>query len=195
MDREEEAIMDLKAAIRLDSTNYQAWYNLALIDESIVMPFEIIEDEEFIPMLNLAGANAFERGDFSLAVEYHSKAIEANGKDDRAYLNRGKALLRLNQYAQARSDFIKVMQLNSEKQEAIYLIGNSFYYEKNYSDAVGFYEQYLSIDKTYENVWFNAAMAYFNLSEKAKACGYLEKAHQLGMAQAGEMLEKHCNSQ
>ncbi|MEQ9008737.1 MAG: hypothetical protein RLP12_12680, partial [Ekhidna sp.] len=107
----------------------------------------------------------------------------------------GKALLRTGAHGQARQDFIKALQLEPARVEAFYLIGNALFYEKRYQDAVGFYEQYLSVDSSYENVWFNAAMAYLSLDEKEKGCNYLNKADQLGMEQAAEMLEKQCGSQ
>ncbi|MEQ8904818.1 tetratricopeptide repeat protein [Ekhidna sp.] len=195
MGREDAAIADLKSAIQLDSGNYHAWYNLAILDESTQLPTSLISDEEFTPMLNLVGANAYESGDFSKAVMYHTKAIEANPEDDLAFLSRGKALLRTGAHGQARQDFIKALQLEPARVEAFYLIGNALFYEKRYQDAVGFYEQYLSVDSSYENVWFNAAMAYLSLDEKEKGCNYLNKADQLGMEQAAEMLEKQCGSQ
>ncbi|MEO9871052.1 tetratricopeptide repeat protein [Ekhidna sp.] len=195
MGRDSDAIADLKIAIKIDSLNYHAWYNLAVLDETTQLPSFLLEDENFTPMLNLVGANAYESGDFSLAVTYHTKAIEANSFDDLAYVSRGKAFLRIGEYIQSRRDFIKAMQLNPTRSEAFYLIGNSLFHEKKYKDAIGFYEQYLSVDRSYENVWFNAAMAYLNLKEENKACLYLKNAKKLGMEQARAMLEKHCSSQ
>lgn len=195
MGRERDAINDLKEAIRLDSTNYHAWYNLAILDEDAKLPLSLLTNDEFTPMLNLVGANAYESGDFDLSAMYHTKALEANPTDDLAYISRGKALLRTGAYGQARQDFIKALQLNSTRSEAFYLIGNSLFHEKKYTDAVGFYEQYLSVDKGYENVWFNAAMAYMNLKEAEKSCQYLQRASELGMKQADEMIATHCGSQ
>ncbi|MEQ9465861.1 MAG: tetratricopeptide repeat protein [Ekhidna sp.] len=195
MGEEQAAIEDLKSAIRLDSGSYLAWYNLAILDESTQLPQQLMDDEEFAPMLNLVGANAYESGNFSLAAKYHSRAIEADPEDDLAYISRGKALLRMGDYGQARRDFIKAMQIESARTEAFYLIGNSLFYESKYQDAVGFYEQYLSIDRGYEHVWFNAAMAYLSLDEKEKGCSYLKNASKLGMKQADQMLDKHCGSQ
>ncbi|WP_436517427.1 tetratricopeptide repeat protein [Ekhidna sp. To15] len=195
MGRENDAIRDLREAIRLDSTNYHAWYNLAILDENAKLPISLLTNEEFTPMLNLVGANAYESGDFDLSAMYHTKAIEANPNDDLAYISRGKALLRTGAYGQARQDFITALQLNSSRSEAFYLIGNTLFHEKKYNDAIGFYEQYLSVDKGYENVWFNAAMAYLNLSKSEKSCQYLLQASRLGMKQADDMIAKHCDSQ
>ncbi|MEO9482037.1 MAG: tetratricopeptide repeat protein [Ekhidna sp.] len=195
MGRESDAINDLKEAIRLDSANYHAWYNLAILDENAKLPMSLLANEDFTPMLNLVGANAYERGDYDLSAMYHTKAIEANVNDDLARISRGKALLRIGAYGQARQDFIKALQLNSSRTEAFHLIGNTLFHEKKYKEAIGFYEQYLSLDTSYENVWFNAAMAYLNLDESDKSCQYLQKASALGMKQAADMIIEHCGSQ
>ncbi|MEQ8629460.1 tetratricopeptide repeat protein [Ekhidna sp.] len=195
MGRKREAISDLKNAIELNLESYRAWYNLAILDESTQFPEALMANDEFTPMLNLVGANAYESGNYSLSAQYHTRAIKADPNDDLAYISRGKALLRTGAYGQARQDFIKAMQLEPSRTEAFYLIGNSFFHEQKFQEAVGFYERYLSIDRGYKNVWFNAAMAYLSLDEDEKGCVYLRQAEQLGMDQAIKMLEKHCGSQ
>jgi len=195
MGRDQEAIEDLMTAIQLDSGSYTAWYNLVLLDPNTLIPGKLLKNEEFSPMLNLVGANAYERGEYALSETYHTNALTLNPDDDFAYFNRGKALLQLKQFGRARKDFIKTMQLAPSRKEAIYLIGNSFFYEEKFSEAVGFYEQYLSVDPYYGKVWFNTAMAYFNLNQKAKACQCLKRAHSMDMEKAAEMLDKHCESQ
>ncbi len=194
MGRRRDAIADLKEAIKLEPANYHAWYNLAILDETTQLPPALLNNEEFTPMLNLVGANAYESGDYRQAIVYHTKALRVNPKDDLAYLSRGKARIRLGLHEQARQDLVKAMKLNSGRTEAFYLIGNSFFHEKRFKDAISFYEQYLSIDSGYENVWFNAAMSYLSLKEYNKSCQYLEKAKNLGMRQANEMIIKYCES-
>lgn len=195
MGRKREAISDLKNAIELNLESYRAWYNLAILDESTQFPEALMANDEFTPMLNMVGANAYESGNYSLSAQYHTRAIKADPNDDLAYISRGKALLRTGAYGQARQDFIKAMQLEPSRTEAFYLIGNSFFHEQKFQEAVGFYERYLSIDRGYKNVWFNAAMAYLSLDEDEKGCEYLRQAEQLGMDQSIKMLKKHCGSQ
>ncbi|MEM0941523.1 MAG: tetratricopeptide repeat protein [Bacteroidota bacterium] len=195
MSNVEMAISDLKKAISLEPKNYLAWYNLALIDESTRLPEELINDESFSPLFNLMGANAYESKEFILAVQYYTKAIENTPDDDLALIGRGKVLLRTNKFEQARNDFVRALQLNPKRTEAFYLIGNSFFYEKSYDKALGFYEQYLSIDPLYSYVWYNAAMSYLSINELNKACNCLKKAADLSMLQASSMLKLHCKSQ
>ncbi len=192
---EKNAMQDLKSAIKLEPDNYLAWYNLAILDPSTKLPSNLVNDEEFVPMLQLIGANAYEEGDYQVSASYYTKALKANPRDDQAYIGRGKALIRTGAYSQARQDFIKAMQLNPARKESFYLIGNTFFHEKKFSEAIGFYERYLSIDEGYSNVWFNAAMSYLSLKQSNKACNCLKKATNLGMQQAESALEKHCGNQ
>ncbi len=189
------AISDLKQAIRLDPTNYLAWYNLALIDESTLLPEELLQDETFAPMMDLLGANAFESEEYDRSIQYYTKALEIDDADDLALIGRGKALLKTRSYGAARTDFLKALRLNPQRQESFFLIGNSFFYEQAFDEAIGFYEQYLSVDPAYENVWYNAAMSYLSIDDKEKGCAYLKKADDLGMDLAKEMLSEQCGNQ
>lgn len=195
MEKPNLAIADLRSALQLEPENYLAWYNLALLDEEIRLPNYLLDDQEFSPMLNLLGANAFEKGEFALSTNYHSKALANNPNDELALLNRGKALLKTGAHRQARADFLKALQIDATNTDAFYLIGNSFFYERNFEEAIGFYEQYLSIDRSYKNVWYNAAMAYLSSEKTERACECLRSAEDLGMEAATEQLEKHCESQ
>lgn len=190
-----QAISDLRSALKLEPENYLAWYNLALLDEQARLPASLINNEEFTPILNLLGANAFESEDYETAIKYLTKAIENDLEGELAYLNRGKAFLKTGQYRLARIDFLKALQTNSRSYEAFYLVGNSFFYEKNYEDALGFYERYLSVDQGFKNAWYNAAMAYLSNDQEDRGCECLKKAEQLGMDRATVQIEKHCETQ
>lgn len=195
MGQEDLAVIDLRKSIELDSNSYLAWYNLAILDQSARLPSELMNDLTFVPMLNLMGANAHESGDFNQSIQYYSRALTVNRFDDLALIGRGKALMRLGEYPRARRDFIEALQTNPKRIEALHLIGNSFFYEKNYSEAIGFYDQYLSVDRSYSNVWFNGAMAHLSLKNQETACLYLKEARSLGMEEAISMLARHCGNQ
>ena len=188
------AIQDLKSAIAIEPDSYLAWYNLAILDPTTKLPSRLLEEDEFFPMLQLMGANAYEQGEYQASIQYYSSSIKSEPSDDLSYIGRGKAYIRMNSHSKARQDFIKAMQLNPSRSEAFYLIGNTLFHEKKFSDAVGFYERYLSVDQGYSNVWFNAAMAYLSLNKKDKGCDCLKNALDLGMSQADEMLKKHCDN-
>ena len=195
MDQNAAAINDLRRAIELDPGSYLAWYNLAILDESARLPDHLMNDLTFAPMLNLMGANAYESGDYTSSTLYYTRAIEANSYDDLALIGRGKTFLKTGAYQQARRDFLDAMQINPKRTESLYLIGNSLFYEKKFKEAIGFYDQYLSLDRGYANVWYNAAMSHLSLENSEQACVYLQQANNLGMENARVMLDSHCGSQ
>lgn len=189
------AIADLKTALDREPRSYLAWYNLALLDQSVRLPEEILNDESFTPLLNLMGANAYETNDVAQAVAYYRRAIKSNENDDLAFLGRGKALLKMREFGKARQDFLEAMRINPSRSECLYLIGNSLFYEERFRDAIGFYDQYLSIDRSYANVWYNAAMSYFSINDDEQACVYLRQADKLGMKEATVILDRRCGSE
>ena len=97
------AVRDLKAAIALDPDSYLAWYNLAVLDPSTKLPVRLAEDEEFVPLLQLMGANAFEQGEYQESISYYSKSIQAQPKDDLGYIGRGKALDKIKSHAKSKT--------------------------------------------------------------------------------------------
>jgi len=189
------AIEDLMHAIEIEPDNYLAWYNLAILDPEAQLPPSLLDNDEFLPMLNLMGANAFENGNYDQSVLYYAKVLKTNPKDEMALIGRGKALLKTGYYGRARKDFIMALQEDPNRLEVLYLIGNTFFYEEDYDEAIGFYHQYLSIDPSYSNIWYNVAMAYLNRKEVAKACQCLNRADQLGMKAARLILDQQCDSQ
>ena len=195
MGNQKEAISDLKAAIQREQENYLAWYNLAVLDPHAKLPKYITENEKFVPILHLMGANAYEQENFQTAASYYSKSIKINPKNEQAHIGKGKALLRLKSYSQAKKHFITAFQLNPERIEIFQFIGNALFYENNFSEAITFYEKYLDSDTSYGNAWFNTAMAYLSLKKNNKACNCLSQARRLGIKKADKMLDKYCASQ
>lgn len=193
--RQSLAVADLTIAIELEPSNDLAWYNLLLLDRTTELPEELLGNEDFYPLMNLLGSNAHEGGNYKAAIRYFSAAIRANSADHFSWIGRGKSFLKTQQYDLARRDFIEALHVDPQGIEGLFLIGNSLYAEGNYSEALGFYEQYLSVDTGYDKVWFNAAMAYLSTKSKAKGCECLGKAAALGMEQASVLIDKHCTKQ
>lgn len=195
MGKTTKAIEDLNHAVSLDPLSYVAWYNLILLDSKTRIPDAILADETFVPLLNLLAANAYENNEYEQALEYYTKALENNPYDDLALIGRGKAYLRLEKYLSARKDFINALQENSSRKEALYLIGNSFFYQKSFEEAISFYEQYLSTDPLHEHVLYNVAVSYLSVRDEPNACIYLRRASNMGMDQATEQMSRYCTKQ
>ena len=185
------AEVDFKNAISIDPSNQLAWYNLALINPSTKLPLELLEDHSFAPTLGLLAAQSMVDGDYKTAIKYLSQAIK-NHEESLHYTNRGRAYIKLKKYDQARNDFNAARRIEPTRFECLHLIGNTYFFQKNYQLAISFYNQYLTVNPQNAMVWFNAAMSYLELESELDACHYLNRANNLGMVQAKEMIDKYC---
>ncbi|MBV6642738.1 MAG: tetratricopeptide repeat protein [Cyclobacteriaceae bacterium] len=184
---------DFNRAIALDSTNHLAWYNLATIDDDVRLPPSLLLGAEFAPTLGLLASREMEKGNYQSARNYLDKALKINPDDDLSLINRGRTKIKMNQHASARSDFNQALRINPQRFESLYLIGNTYFFEKNFKNALAYYDQYLSVDGTNGMIWYNAAMCHFELKGEQDACHYLERADHFGMVQASAMIREHCN--
>ena len=189
----DSAIINFKQAIVRDSTYHLAWYNLVLADESVVLPDKVAIDNDFAPTLNLLASRAMESGDLSLAKGYLDRAVKLNQEDPLILINRGRLLIKMNRYREARKDFNAALTIDPTKEESLYLIGNTFYYQEDYENALAYYNKYLSINNQSGMVWYNAAICYLELGENLEACHYLQMAGQWGMSQAKAVQDDQCN--
>ena len=192
MNNQEGALADLKLAIAIDRGNQLAWYNLALLDPSIALPDDLLGEESFGPTLSLLASRAMSDGNYILAKKYFDRSIENDDADALSYINRGRILLKMNQFVPARADFNEARRLEPGRIEIYYLIGNSYFYEKNFERAAAYYNQYLTADPTNGMVWYNGAMSYLEMDNAEEACHYLQRANTLGILQAEKVLKKYC---
>ncbi|MEQ8581429.1 MAG: tetratricopeptide repeat protein [Marinoscillum sp.] len=192
MNNQEGALADLKLAIAIDRGNQLAWYNLALLDPSVALPDDLLGEESFGPTLSLLASRAMSEGNYILAKKYFDRSIENDDADALSYINRGRILLKMNQFVPARADFNEASRLEPGRIEIYYLIGNSYFYEKNFERAAAYYNQYLTADPTNGMVWYNGAMSYLEMDNAEEACHYLQRANTLGMLQAEKVLKKYC---
>lgn len=192
MQQPSAATADLRMALQLDPLHQLAWYNLALIAPDTKLPEMLIADETFAPTLGLLGARAMETGDYKLALKYYNQSLKNDSRETLSYINRGRTLLKLGHYEQARADFQEALRLEPSRLESLYLIGNSYFYEKDHEAAVAYYNQYLVSDPTYALVWYNAAMSYLQLDNATDGCNCLKRAQTLGMMQAEPLIARYC---
>lgn len=182
---------DFKTAIQLEPSNQIAWYNLAITNPSTKLPSELLSDNTFAPTLGLLAAQAMVDQEYKDAVKYLTQALKHH-PEPLHYINRGRAYMKLRKYDMARSDFNAARKIDPTRFECMHLIGNTYFFQKNYELAISFYNQYLTIDPQSAMVWYNAAMSYLEIESDQEACHYLNKANNLGMVQAKEMIDKHC---
>lgn len=187
----EEAKKDFKEAINLQLDHQLAWYNLVLIDAETELPESFMDEEQFNPTTNLLAARALEKKDYRQALQYYNQVLTLS-EDGLSLINRGRVLTNLKEYSAARSDFARAQYLEPHRLEAFYLIGNTYFYQKQFENALAYYNQYLAVDPLHAMTWYNAAMAYLELDKAEEACLCLSRAKYLGMTEAEEIMTKYC---
>ncbi|MEQ8473754.1 MAG: tetratricopeptide repeat protein [Marinoscillum sp.] len=192
MSNDPDAIRDFEWAIVLEPQNQLAWYNLALLKPSIDLPDDLLAEMSFGPTLGLLASRAMDDGKYDEARRYFDQSIKNDPKDPLTYVNRGRTLVKLNMFAEARNDFNQARALDPTRFECLYLTGNTYFLEQDYESSIAFYNQYLTVDPKNAMVWYNAAISYLELDNPMEACHYLNKAQSLGMLQADEVIDKHC---
>lgn len=187
----EQAIQNLREAIEIDPLNHLAWYNLVRLDEAAQLPEEL-KSGEAGPTATLLASRAHEEGNYEEALRYYNLSLQGDQKDPLMLINRGRVLAKLNRQTEARQDFTEAKRLDPGRVEALYLIGNTFFFQKQYDRAVAFYNEYITVNPTEASVWYNGAVSYLNLGNDQEACHYLSRAARLGMKEALALRATRC---
>jgi|GEM_PF-2263576 len=85
---------------------------------------------------------------YELALEDLDKAINLSAKSYKAFFYRGLVKRSLNKQEEAGEDFLKAGELKPYKGTAMYSIGRLFSENKDYSDAILYYERSLKLEQT-----------------------------------------------
>ncbi|WP_286934698.1 MULTISPECIES: tetratricopeptide repeat protein [Aminobacterium] len=102
---------------------------------------------------------------------------------------------RNNDFEAAKAECAKLIEKDPQNPRWLYLYGYQFYIEKNWAEAVTYFEKALKYNPEYFIVLYRIAYAYLQLagdflkltkSEYWKAIGYLKKAHQIWESSSSE---------
>lgn len=187
------ATEDLRLAVQMDPKSEIAWFNLIVMDESVELPTELLDQANFGPMLTYQGVEAYDAGKFGEADRLFGQALRMNHRDPDLLLNVGRLRIKQEKFTEARTHFHAVIQMESNRMEAYYLMGNAFFREQKFEEAVAYYEQFLVRDRSKPHIWYNTAMAYFELNDREQACDYLKQAMTRGMTEVSDQLARNCH--
>ncbi len=195
LNQEKKAIDDLKKAVTLNPKYGLAWFNLFALDTSTELPKFLRGNNEFGPMMSARAVEAMERKQYNLADKLYKAAIELNREDDLLLTNAGRLDLRNGFNRAALKKFMEANELNPERKEVLYLIGNAYFGLRKHASAIEYYEKYLRHSPTAPDIWYNTAMSYLELKKYENACDCLVRSSELGMSQADAYLEKYCTNE
>ena len=156
------------------------YFSAGLFKEASQLLSLVIKDSEDVyPMVYyLLGYFADCSGNHTKAHEYYQKA--ALMKSDYCFPNRLEEILALQ----------NAMQINSTDSKAPYYLGNFWYANRQYDDALKCWEKSLSLDSKFPTVWRNLSLIYYNKhNKKAKALQTLERAFELNTSDARVLME------
>ena len=156
------------------------YFSAGLFNEaSQILSLVITDSENVYPMVYyFLGYFAVCIGNRNEAIEYYSKASQM--KPDFCFPNRLEEVLALQ----------SAMELNPKDCMAPYYLGNFWYANRQYDNALQCWETSTSSNDTFPTVWRNLSLAYYNkFNQKEKAVQALEKAFDLDTSDARILME------
>ncbi|NWF91044.1 MAG: DUF5107 domain-containing protein [Ignavibacteriaceae bacterium] len=154
--------------------------NAGLYGEAIQLLSEMISNsEKAYPMVYyFLGYFESRSGNKKNALEYYLKAEMQSS--DYCFPNRIEEILALTD----------ALNLNPKDSKALYYLGNFWYANRQYDDALVCWEKSTKLNSTFPTVWRNLAQLYFNkLKNLEKARFALEKAFELNPYDARVLME------
>lgn len=131
-------------------------------------------------------------GDFEEEIIWAQKAIKINPKYCMAYINLGNGYALKNDFEKAIESYKTADKLEPSNPLPPYSIGVVEETNGNFKAAISYYEQSVSRDKTFENGYFNLAVAYANIKDFKNADKNIKKVLELNPnASDAQEMQKH----
>ena len=171
-------------------------FNAGAIAESIELLNQAIED-------NPANAKAYRRrgrsqrysGNVVAAINDYNSSLNLNPNEANTFLGRAQTLLRVQNYEAALQDFQTVLKIdpNSDYKEAIlYNTAWIYQYQKDFDQALIFYDQVLASNPNHQKALVNRAFVKYQQNKIQDACVDWILAKDLGNTKAKINTERAC---
>jgi tetratricopeptide (TPR) repeat protein len=160
------AIEDFDTSIRLDSTDYRAFYN--------------------------RGNAYYQVQEYSEAILDYDRAMRLEPKSADIYINRANALVQLENYVEAIQDYQFAIKLEETNYLTHFNLGRTYYIGQEQDKAKICFEKCISIYETYAPAYYFLGMIALETDEPEASCIYWKQAADLGYLQADEVLELYC---
>jgi len=196
----ENAGSDLEKAVRFDSGNVNALFDLAYVktlmedyESSLDIYNKVIEidpsnSNAYVNIGNLKGR----MGDSESAINYFSKAISVKPNDALAYFNRATEKLIINDKSGAIEDLSKCVSIDSKNINSYFLLAETMLQIKDFKGAVDNIKKIISLDPQNARAYYLKGTSELAINENDKACTDLRKAGELGYYDAYDLITKNC---
>ena len=201
------AIAYYEKALTLDPNYFQAIFNLGLAqyylknyDESISHFRKIItgnyENFEKRNAYQNLGDILFRQKNYQLSKEAYTNAIKLDRSYSKAYLGRGRAYKKLENYDSAEKDFLEAINLGMKNGLVYSLLGIIYFDTKKYQKSIPYYElaiNYYEKDEDLEraHLWRGYSLLKINIIDDA--CADFKIAYKLGGEIYEKTYKKYCN--
>lgn len=117
------------------------------------------------------GNSAYEKQDYTSAINEYQKALTINKNNEKAAFNLGDALYQDKKYKEAAQQFDKVAGATQDKElkaKSYYNQGNAYYEQKEYEKAVNAYKNVLKINPQDKDAQYNLSRSYVQYKKENK---------------------------
>ena len=125
------------------------------------------------------GVDALNQNNANLALEKFNEALKLDPELPEAYINRGIALRRLEQYVEAVEDFDKALKLAPKSPEAFYNRGLSYSLSGVYDKALADYTRALKLAPKDWQIFYNRGNTYLDMNKVKEALADYNQALKL----------------
>jgi len=95
----------------------------------------------------------FMKGDYKAAIAAYDEYLSTKPKDIKSIYNRGRAYEELGQIERAKTDFIRVLDIDSENINANLSMGKYWYNKSDYKQAINFFDKVIAVDARQESAY------------------------------------------
>jgi tetratricopeptide (TPR) repeat protein len=112
------------------------------------------------------GWHAFEAGQYYISIDCYNQAIRVDNRCEKAYIQRARCRLLLNDGEGAVRDLRKAWNINQNCAETYHFLGYYLFGDNRFKEAIWFYDQVIELNKEYVGeAHFNKAVALSKLGE------------------------------
>lgn len=138
------------------------------------------------------GMSKYKLKDYQGAIDDCNKALELNSKDFATYNCLGFIKVDTKDYQGALKDLTKALEINPKLESAYYERGMAFYYLKDYQNAIRDFNVLINANNQNVLALYHRGLCYIETGENNKACEDMQKASDLGMKEAAQILIEYC---
>lgn len=188
----DESIILHNKLLDKDAYSFQSWFNLGHAHfckkeyEKAVeaYDFAFTINEKFEPAYRDCGEALMLLGDFRSAIHVYRKLLSNVGVNSFIYLQIGLCYEELEQFFDARDNYLKAAKQDPHSPEVYFRIGESYIKEDRWSNAVSAYRKAIKLDEDNPKYYMAIAETFYQLDEIENADAVFR--HAISLAQSNK---------